>query len=307
MRVTQNASANNALYNIQQQRSRLDSLQESISSGRKINRPSDNPISAGVLLDVNDRLAAIEQYSTSINKANTFVKFTDTALTGMTDVLAQAQKLVGTINSGSSEPSMRQSAHDQLVDLKKQIVDMANTQMGDQYIFGGAINNIPPFNNSNNTYAGNSSQLTIEIAKGTTQAVSITGDRLLKGTTTPAGSLPIYGSVDILKTFDNLIAAVGDMNTPSTIPAITQGATDLQAGFAQVTNAIGDNINRMTRLDNMIKLNENNKNMMQQVIGSLQDVDYAKLGIELNSQKTAFEASLAATAKISQLSLLNYM
>lgn len=307
MRVTQNASANNALYNIQQQRARLDSLQESISSGRKVNRPSDNPISSGVLLDINDRLTAVDQYSTNISKANTLVKFTETALTGMSDILEQARKLIGTINSGSSEPGIRQSAHDQLVDLKKQIVDMANTQNGDQYIFGGAINDVPPFNNGNNNYAGDSTQLTIEIARATTQAVGITGDRLLKGTSTPVGTLPDYGSTDILKTFDDLIAAVGDKNIQSNVPAITLGAANLDAGYKQIINAVGDNIARMTRLDGMTKLNDNNKNMMQQIVDSLQEVDYAKLGVELNNQKTAFEASLSSTAKISQLSLLNYM
>ena len=271
MRVTQNSSANNALYNLQQQRTRLDSLQESISSGQKVNRPSDDPIANGTLLNIGDRLKAIDQYSTNITKADSWVQFTATALTGMSDILSQTQKLIGTINSGSSDPSMRQSAHDQLVDLKKQIIDMANTQMGDQYIFGGAISNTPSFSqttgnltsagtnvaniditglkvgmqvsgtgipantaisaltvgppsaitlsnaatatttaSSLNFYAGDSTQLTIEIAPGTTQAVSLTGDRLLKGTSTPVGVLPNYGSIDILKTFDNLIAAVGD-------------------------------------------------------------------------------------------------
>lgn len=307
MRVTQNASANNALYNIQQQRARLDTLQESIASGRNVNRPSDSPISTGVLLDISDRITAVDQYSTNIVKANTWVKFTETALTGMSDIMTQAKKLIGTINSGSSDGSIRQSAHDQLLDLKKQIVDMANTQNGDQYIFGGAISDGPPFSLANNNYAGDSTQLTIEIARATTQAVSITGDRLLKGTATPVGTPPDYGSVDILKTFDDLIAAVGDKNLPSNVTAITQGSADLDAGFKQIINAVGDNIGRLTRLDGMTKLNDNNKNMLQSIVGNIQEVDYAKLGVELNNQKTAFEASLSATAKISQLSLLNYM
>lgn len=306
MRVTQNSSANNAIYNIQQQRTRMDALQESISTGRKINRPSDDPLSSGVLLDVNARLNAIDQYSTNISKANTWVKFTDTALTGMTDIMSQAKKLISTINTGSNDPSLRQSAHDQLVDLKKQIVDMGNIKMGDQYIFGGTNNSAPPFNNSDSNFAGDSTQLTVEIAEGTTQAVSITGDRLLKGTSTPSAP-PNYGTTDIMQTFDNLIAAVGDLTTPSDIAAITQGAADLHAGFVQVTNAIGDNISRMTRLDSMAKLNENNKNTMLQIVDNLQNVDYARLGIELNNQKTAFEASLSTTARISQLSLLNYL
>lgn len=307
MRITQNTSAANALYNIQQGRTRLDKLQELTSSGQKVNRPSDDPVSSGLLLDMGDRLKAIDQYSSSIGKATTWVQFTDTALTGITDILNETKKLMGKINTGSSDPSLRQNAANMLADLKKQIIEMANTRMGDQYIFGGAINNSAPFSNANNNYSGDSTQLTIEIAPNTTQALSITGDRLFKGTSTPPGTLPNYGSTDILATFDNLIAAVGDLTTPSDVDAIAQGTMDLQEGSKQITNAIGDNLSRMTRLDNMTKLNDNNKNMLQTIVGKVQNVDYAQMGVELNSQKNAFEASLAATAKISQLSLLDYI
>lgn len=305
MRVTQNSIASNTIYNLQQGRIKLDALQESIATQQKVNRPSDDPTASGVLMDIGDRLKALDQYATSITKANTWVTFTNTALTGMTDIMAQAKKLVSSISSGTSDPSIRQSAHDQLVDLKKQMVDMANTQIGDQYIFGGGKSNVPPFTNTDNTYGGaadpNSTQLTIEIARGTDQAVSITGDRLL------LGSPPSYGQTNILQTFDNLITAVGDRNLASNATDLALGATDLQAGFVQITNAVGDNISRMTRLDTISTLNDTNKNMLQSMLDKIQNVDLAQLGVELSSQTTAYQASFSTTAKISQLSLLNYL
>jgi len=57
----------------------------------------------------------------------------------------------------------------------------------------------------------------------------------------------------------------------------------------------------------MNTLNDNNKSTLLSISTRTQEVDYAKLGIELNSQKTAFDASLSATAKLSQLSLLDYL
>ncbi len=63
----------------------------------------------------------------------------------------------------------------------------------------------------------------------------------------------------------------------------------------------------MTRLDSMTKLNTNNKNTLHNIYGNTQNVDYAKLAVELTQQQTAFEASLSATAKISQMSLLDYL
>lgn len=303
MRVTANMSSDNAIYNLQQGRAKLEKLQNQVSSGQNVNTPSDDPISSRLLLEIGDKLRAIDQRSGNINKATSWLQFTNTALDGMSAVVNQARKVAGTLNTGSDDPAIRQSAHDQLVDLKKQLIDMANTQFGDQYIFAGADNATPPFSKLNNNYDGDSTQLSIEVAQNSVQALNVTGDRLLKG----VGANPTYGSTDILETFDNLIAAVGDNTTPSDVNAISQASVDLQSGARQLNIATSDILARMTRLDNMSKLNENNKNTLLSISTRVQEVDYAKLGVELSNQKLAFEASLSATAKVTQLSLLDYL
>ncbi len=303
MRITQNMSSDSSVYNLQQGRARLDRLQNLTASGQNVSTPSDDPISAHLLVDLGDKVRAINQYSSNTAKATSWMQFTSTALQGMSDIIGQAKKLAGTINSGSDDPNIRQSAHDQLVNLKKQLVDMANTQYGDQYIFGGANNSSPPFNNTDNNYAGDGTQLSVEIGQNTTQTMNITGNRLLKG----GGTNPNYGSIDILKTFDDMIAAVGDSTTSSNVPAINQAASDLYDGSKQLNTAVSDVLSRMTRLDNISKFNANSKDTMLSIASNVQNVDYAKLGVELSQQKLAFEASLSATAKVSQLSLLNYM
>lgn len=303
MRVTANMSSDNAIYNLQQGRAKLDKLQNQISSGQNVNTPSDDPISSRLLLEIGDKLRAIDQRSSNINKATSWLQFTSTSVDGMSDVVNLARKVAGTLNTGSDDPAIRQSAHDQLVDLKKQLIDMANTQFGDQYIFAGADNATPPFSNTNNNYGGDSTQLSIEVAQNSVQPLNVTGDRLLKG----VGANPTYGSTDILATFDNLIAAVGDNTTPSDVNAISQAALDLQSGARQLNIATSDILARTTRLDNMSKLNEKNRNTLLSISTRVQEVDYAKLGVELSNQKLAFEASLSTTAKVTQLSLLDYL
>lgn len=303
MRVTANMSADNSVYNIQQGRNRLDRLQETITSGQNVNKPSDDPIASRLLLDISDKMKAYDQYNTNIIKAKSWMQFSDTALNGMNDVMTQTQSLMNTINNGSSDPSERQLAHDQLVELKKQMVDYANTQYGDQYIFGGADNMTPPFNYADNTYAGDGTERQIEIAANTPQAISVTGDRLLKGT----GINPSYGSTDILQMFDNLIAAVGDAATPSNPAAITTAAQSIQPATKQIFNAVNINLSRMTRVDNMSKMNDINKNTLTDIVGNIQNVDMIKLGVQLNTEKNAFEASLSATAKLVQMSLLDFL
>jgi flagellar hook-associated protein 3 FlgL len=299
MRVTANMSAENSVYNIQLGRARLDKLQESISSGQNVNRPSDDPISSRLLMEIGDKLKNIDQYSSNIDKSTSWLKFTSTALQGISGVVSQAKKLAGTISS-TTDPIFLQSAHNQFIDLKKQVIDMANMQYGDQYIFGGANNTVPPFNTTNNNYAGDSTELLIEIGQNATQTLNVTGDRLLLG----GGTDSKYGTTDILAAFDTLINATA---VGGSVAAIPGAAIELENGAKQLINATSDILSRTTRLDNMGKLNDNNKNTLLSISTSVQEVDYAKLGVQLNQQKTAFDASLSATAKLSQLSLLDYL
>lgn len=364
MRVTANMSADTSVYNIQQGRNRLDRLQELITSNQNINRPSDDPISSRILLDIGDKMKSFDQYNANIIKAKSWMEFNNTALEGMNQVMQQTKSLMNTINSGSTDNTERQNVNNQLVELKKQIIDMANTQYGDQYIFGGANNLVPPISEKTgdltsgaanvaninvtgltagmrvsgtgiptgtvvssitvgppssvvlsnavtatsatsklNFYAGDGTERQIEIASGTTQAISVTGDRLLFG----IGANPSYGTTDILKAFDDLIAAVGDATTPSNAAAISAAVQSLQPASRQIFNAVNTNLSRMTRVDNMTKLNETNKNTLTNIVGNIQNVDMVKLGVQLNTEKNAFEASLASTAKLVQMSLLDFL
>lgn len=306
MRVTPSMSADNSLYNIQQGRARLDRLQELTSSGNIVNRPSDDPINSRLLLDVGDKLRAGEQYLSNIQKATTWQQFTNTALTGMSDIMRLAKQQMATITYGSSDATVRQNTVSQLEALKQQMVDMGNMQLGDQYIFGGAKNTTKPFNGTAPYYAGDGTPLNVEIGNGTELQMNITGNQVLTGTAPP------YGTTNILAAFDDLIAAINTVDgngnpTAAGIAAIQAGAQALNDGAKQLVNAQSDVSARMTRLDNMAKLNANSKNTLQTVYGNTQNVDYAKLAVHLSQQQIAFEASLSSTAKLSKLSLLDYM
>jgi len=303
MRITSNMTANNAIYNLQKGQTTLNKLTELTTSDQNINRPSDDPTSTSTLLNISDSLNAISQYSTNITKATTFLNVTSNALTGISDTITQAKSLVDSISDGSDSASDRQSAHDQLVALKKQIVDYANTQSGDTYVFGGTSSSTAPFSSTSNSYSGDDNQSEVEVTENSYQTVNITGDRLLKG----SGSNPSYGSTDILKTLDDLISAVGDSTTASDTTAIQQGAKDLEAGAAQVDNAQIDVAARLKRLDTMSTMNTNNKTTLENVVSNIQSVDLTTVGTELSQQQTAYEAALAATAKISSMSLLDYL
>jgi flagellar hook-associated protein 3 FlgL len=221
---------------------------------------------------------------------------TDTALQGMTDIIALAKKATGAITSGSSDQTVRENAASQLEELKKQLVDLGNTQLGDQYIFAGFKNNTPPFSKADNSYSGSSDEIFIEIDQNSPAAITIAGDALLKGT----GS---YGAVDMLETLDNIITAIRD-NNPADIQS---NAAKLDSSANQINNARSDVAGRMLRFQSAENMINRNQATLKGIISDTMGVDYIEAATQLTQQQAAFEAALAATAKITQLSLLDYL
>ncbi len=296
MRITPGMTSDNALYNLQKGRTLLNRLQEQIASGSTINRPSDDPITTRQLLDLENKMEAGEQYLSNITKGNLWLSMTDTALQGMYEIISQAKEVTGTITNGSSDQTVRETAASQLEELKKQLVDLGNTQLGDQYVFAGFKNDTPPFSKSDNNYYGTSDEITIEIDQNSPAAINVSGDALLKGT----GS---YGSVDILETLDAIITAINN-NDPTEIQA---NAAQLDASTNQINNARSDVAGRMIRLESAENMITNNQSTLEGIVSDTMGVDYVEAATRLNQQQAAFEAALSATAKITQLSLLDYL
>jgi flagellar hook-associated protein 3 FlgL len=72
-------------------------------------------------------------------------------------------------------------------------------------------------------------------------------------------------------------------------------------------SAVSDVGMRTARLDNALSMQQRNSNNLREMHDGMQNIDMAAAAIALTQQKTAFDAALAATAKVTPLSLLDYM
>lgn len=308
MRITPNITMQNSLYNIQQSRTLLDSIQEKIASGMNVSRPSDDPVTARLLTGLADRLKNGDQYASNITKAGNWLQMTNTALTGMNDTMVLVKQVVGTVTGGTNDATTVQAAITQLTSLREQMADLGNTQMDGQYIFAGTNTTVKPFSRSvisspvspqpalpdPTYYQGNDLVNAIELDTGSTENLNIPGSQVVVGP-----------SSNILWSIDSLINTL--KTNPTDLATIRTRANELEAGADQIINAQVTNATKIKRLDTMSSMNTNTKNALQAVVSNVQNADYAKLAVELQQQQTAFQATLSSTAKISQLSLLNYL
>mgnify|MGYP001170071985 CR=1 FL=1 len=115
-------------------------LMEKMSTQKNINRPSDDPVSAGKVLNYNSTLTSINQYQTNITNAQTWLSLTDTNLEGIKDIIAQAEGIA----IGATDDTMDANAAI-LSSLIDEALSLMNAKQDDSYIFGGSKTDVPPF------------------------------------------------------------------------------------------------------------------------------------------------------------------
>lgn len=305
MRITTGMTANNSIYNLQQGLNNINDLQETVSSGLNVSKPSEDPLSARQLLDLQEQVNQSKQYTANITKAKLLLNITSTALGGMSDIMTQVKSTTASLTSGTSDPVARAAAVSNLTNLKAQLIDYGNTQYGNQYVFGG-FSSGKPFD-STGVFSGTDDSLDVDINQGSTVSTNVSGrNLLLGGNPSPAvGSGATAGSspVDIIASLTTLISAISSNNTAG----IQDGLKNMEAGGKQINTSISSVAGRLTRLDNMQSMITNNQTTLEGIYGDKQNVDYAKAGVELSQLNTAYNAALSTTAKINQLSLLDYL
>ncbi|MBE2887768.1 flagellar hook-associated protein FlgL [Geobacter anodireducens] len=297
MRVTQNTTANLVLNSLQTIRRRMEELEQQASTGVKISAPGDDPVTAQQILHMKSLMAAGDQYSRNISNGISWLSMTEAAMDEMGNVLIRAKELTVQMANATSDAKARESGMNEIIQLRNQLIQLGNTQLNGRYVFGGFKNDTPPFDAAG-AFNGTDDSITIEIDRGAFVPINYSGGNLLRGGTPPGST-----GTDIIGTFDNLITALS-ANDQAGVQA---ELPNLESALSQVLSNRTDLGARMNRLESQKNVIEEMKFSLTKVLSDKQDVDFMQVISDLTKQQTAFEAAIAASGKISQVSLLDYL
>ncbi|AJE02394.1 flagellar hook-associated protein FlgL [Geobacter pickeringii] len=297
MRVTQNTTANLVLNNLQVIRQRTEDLEQQSSTGVKVSKPSDDPVTAQQILHLKQLIAQGDQYQRNISNGTAWLSMGESAMSEMGNVLSRAKELTVQMSNGTNNQNARTAAVNELTHLKSQMILLGNTQLNGRYIFGGFKNDTPPFDASGN-FTGTDDQVLVEVDRGAPVAINYSGGNLLRGGTPPGSS-----GTDIVGIFNNLITALNTGNQAG----VQSELPNLDAAMGQVLSTRTDLGARMNRLDGAKGVIDDMKFSLTKVLSDKQDVDFTQVISDLSKQQTAYQAAIAASAKVSQVSLLDYL
>ena len=181
LRVTQNLLNDVVMNNLNRNLASLMDIQSKLSSGKRLNVPSDDPVGTASAIRLRARLTETEQLLSNIEQGDTQLKTTDNVLNDMNNLLMRAQDLaIGQANV-TADANTRAAVSKEISALIEQFVALLNTRIGERYLFAGHRTLENPFVQAKNgvTYNGDSGDLKIEIESGTTLNTNIPGSLLL--------------------------------------------------------------------------------------------------------------------------------
>ncbi|WP_010631877.1 flagellar hook-associated protein FlgL [Sporolactobacillus vineae] len=296
MRVTQNMMTNGILQHLSDGYGKIADLQNQLASGKKITRPSQDPVVATMGIAYRTDVSHVAQYQKNVTTAQKWLDSSDSALGQVNDVLQRVRELVTEASNDTYTADQRAAAGVEVDQLTRQLVTLGNTQIGGQYIFSGNDTATPLLSED----AGGTVTLT---AKMTSPDVPIQVNDGVK----------ISVNVDPGKVFTPSLFS--DLNSLSTALKSSSSTSAGISGFLgtvdghldEVASAqadVGAKEDRVKMISNRL---DSQKTMATNVMANNEDADYAQTIVDLNQQQNVYNAALSVGARIIQTSLVDFL
>ena len=293
-RITQGMMNQTLLYDLQHVTSQLSTSEQELSSGFKINQPSDDPYAASQALKLRADLASNQQYQGNVSDANAWQNVADTALGNIGDSVQRARDLIIQGANGTNSASDRTAMVTELNQLIDSIKTDANTQYAGRYIFSGTATNTQPYQQGSvDSYSGNTASITREIGAGVQVSINQPGSSIIGDASS--------GLLNTLRTI------VSDLSSGNTNALSTTDLTAIDAANDSLLNAraqVGAMSDRLTTATNRLTQTEQSTT---QLLSNVQDADMTQVMVQFSTQQAAYQAALHAGAQIIQPSLMDFL
>jgi flagellar hook-associated protein 3 FlgL len=187
MRVADQQMYGILLGNLQRSRLQLLTSQEQISSQKRVTNPSDDPSAFGQIVLDKSALSQTTQWVRNINFGTSRVNAADQALGQVQNLITRVRELTIQASSDTTSAEGRQSIAKEVRQLQRQLVQLGNTEVAGQAIFGGTKTDVQPFTiTSGDTvaYQGNSETQSIAVGENQTVQILVPGSSIFTGSTT---------------------------------------------------------------------------------------------------------------------------
>ena len=308
MRVTQSMLSSNMLRNLSNSYSKMGKLQDQINTGSKISRPSDDPVVAVKGIGYRTNLNKVEQYKRNMGEIENWLDTSDDTLDHVGIALRRVQELVTNAANDTNTDEDREKLKKEIDQIKLQIRDLANTKVGEKYLFSGTNTLSPVFENGK--FAGQTftegdslTNLVISANAGFKKSVEI---EVYDGVNLEVNTK----AVDMFAQIDDMLTSIQkDLADPT--GTIGSKIGDHLSTISTVQNKVLENRAdigaRQNRVDMMINRLATQEVVVTKQLSNNEDIDYEKVITEMITQESIHQAALSVGAKIIQSTLVDFI
>ncbi|GAA3660703.1 flagellar hook-associated protein FlgL [Nocardioides ginsengisoli] len=291
-RVTQRMMTEGSLSNLQQGLSRMARLQEQLSTGRVINRPSDNPTGTTSAMRLRSSLSDQVQFSRNAQDGLGWLTRIDASLDSVTSTVRRARDLaLQGANASSSGQVARDAIAVEIDGLRKELISQANTKYLDSPVFGGVTAGAAAYDAGGN-YIGIVGDVNRRVADGVVVKVDVDGPTVFGD-----GATSVFAELDALST---ALRAGNQAGISAAVDVLNKRMDTVTAA----RTAAGT---RYQRLDQADQAATDTKMSLQNQLGNVENADLAETTVSLKMQEVAYQAALASTSRVIQPSLLDFL
>lgn len=313
IRVTNSFLRESTIVNINNNLKILQELQRQLSTGLRINKPSDDPIGILSSIRLKSSIDEASQHEINLSDGNSRLSATSQALSNIESLILEIQGM-GSDVLNSSQSATANIIAKEIDGLMNEIFINANAKFLGKYLFGGHESLNAPYvetlDTSGNVISVSRNRTlngTTEI-KGIDDAIYHTVGEGIEVQINVSGSLPFMpngegGANDIFSTIINLRNAILSGNKNQ----IRTSLDELDDEYENVINAATVVGGRQSRLLSIREDNEEFSINKQEILSEILNVDHVRAISDLNYQQFILENSLQVGAKIIPLSLLDFI
>ncbi len=289
MRVTNLATHERLLRDMQRQASALDRAAQQVSSGQRHANLSGDPVAAAATLRADTGLRALTGYARSVTTVRTRLDAEESVLDQVGDLLSRAKELGMAQGGANANATSRAQTAVEIDGLLAQAISLGNLKVGGEYLFAGYATGAPAFD-STGAYQGTTDGRPAEIGNGVVVETIHHGQQLFVDS-------GVFSSLVALR--DAMVA-----NDPAAIQA---AMAPLDQAFDQTETNRAEVGSRTRALDQAQAAIDSFKTALTNERAAHADIPLEEALMHFSAIQTAMQAALMVTAQRMQISLANYL
>lgn len=295
MRITQSMLAGNSLRHISTGYEKMQKYQDQISTGKKVTKPSDDPVVAMKGMYYRSGVTEVEQYQRNLSEAYVWMDNSEAGIEQANDGLQRIRELTLQAKNGTVTEVDRQSIAKEIEQLKQDLVNIANTQVNGKYIFHGTDVSNPPVTSDNPpTVAENImdpaiNNYSIEVSRGVSLRANIN-----------PGTVFSQEMFDVVQSIQTSLEKGDSSELDSLLGRLDTSLDSLNGERAE----LGARYNRLEMVESRL---DQQSVVATKILSENEDVDMEKAITDLTVQESVHRAALSVGARIMQTSLMDFL